>query len=97
MQFLQLSHFASRLNETFHVVIEGQDTAFVLVEAVPLQGPPTPGTVREPFSLLFHHVAAVVFPQRIYPMRHDAMGEFGIFLVPIARDRDGFVYQAVFN
>jgi hypothetical protein len=30
-------------------------------------------------------------------MSHASVGEFGIFLVPIARDRDGFIYQALFN
>jgi len=30
-------------------------------------------------------------------MKHDSLGEFGVFLVPIARDRDGFIYQALFN
>ncbi|WP_419584918.1 DUF6916 family protein [Stutzerimonas stutzeri] len=30
-------------------------------------------------------------------MRHHGLGEFGIFLVPIARDRTGFIYQALFN
>jgi hypothetical protein len=53
--------------------------------------------VRAPFSLLFRHEAAIVFPQKIYQMKHAAIGEFGIFLVPIARDRTGFIYQAVFN
>jgi hypothetical protein len=53
--------------------------------------------VREPFSLLFRNESAVLFPQRTYAMSHDGVGEFGIFLVPIARDRDGFIYQALFN
>jgi hypothetical protein len=30
-------------------------------------------------------------------MRHPRVGDVGIFLVPIARDRDGFLYQALFN
>ncbi|MDF4002140.1 hypothetical protein P3W33_01850 [Luteibacter sp. PPL552] len=97
MPFLQLSDFAARLNDTFRVTIEGQDAVFTLVEATPMPHHPVAGMVREPFSLLFHHEAAVVFPQRIYPMRNDGMGEFGIFLVPVARDRSGFIYQAVFN
>jgi hypothetical protein len=97
MQFLRLDQFAAHLNETFMVDIENVRTPFVLVEARPLQHQPMPGLVREPFSLLFRHEAAVVFPQRIYAVSNENMGEFGIFLVPIARDRDGFIYQAVFN
>ncbi|PXV59878.1 hypothetical protein SAMN04487785_101151 [Dyella jiangningensis] len=97
MSFFQLNHFAPHLNETFSVEIDQVDTPFVLVEARPLPYRPIAGMVREPFSLLFRHEAAVVFPQRTYSMKHQGLGEFGIFLVPIARDRDGFIYQALFN
>ncbi|HEX7813772.1 DUF6916 family protein [Dyella sp.] len=97
MQFLQLDHFAGHLNETFYVDIDQVRTPFVLVEARPLQYRPMPGLVRAPFSLLFRNESAILFPQRTYTMNIDGMGEFGIFLVPIARDKDGFIYQAVFN
>jgi hypothetical protein len=97
MQFMQLDQFASCLNETFMVDIDHVQTPFVLVEACPAPHRPFNGMVREPFSLLFRHESAVLFPQRTYRMRNERMGEFGIFLVPIARDRDGFIYQAVFN
>ena len=53
--------------------------------------------MRKPFSLLFRNTAAVVFPQKIYPMHHPRVGEVGIFLVPIAYEKAGFLYQAVFN
>jgi len=96
MQFLQLDQFAGHLNETFMVEIDQMRTPFVLVEARPL-GHALAGAMREPFSLLFRNEAAVVFPQRTYSMSNAGMGEFGIFLVPIARDRDGFIYQALFN
>jgi hypothetical protein len=39
----------------------------------------------------------VLFPQQIYRMRHPRLGEVGIFMVPIAQSRDGFIYQAIFN
>lgn len=97
MQFFQLNQFAAHLNETFRVEIDQVSASFVLVEARPLPSRPVMGMVREPFSLLFRHEAAVLFPQRTYSMTHERLGEFGIFLVPIARDRDGFIYQALFN
>lgn len=97
MQLFHLEHFAARLNETFKVSIDQTDVPFVLVEARPLPHRTVAGMMRAPFSLLFRHEAAVLFPQRTYSMNHEGMGEFGIFLVPIARDRDGFIYQALFN
>lgn len=97
MQIFQLDHFAAHLNETFQVEIEQVGTPFVLVEARPLPPQSSAGTLRAPFSLLFRHESVVLFPQRTYSMRHERLGEFGIFLVPVARDRDGFIYQALFN
>ncbi|QAU24848.1 hypothetical protein EO087_13315 [Dyella sp. M7H15-1] len=97
MRFLSLQDFAPHVNETFHVAVGDSRTDFMLVEVKSLPARVVPGLVRAPFSLTFHHGAAIVFPQKVYPMRHDSLGEFGIFLVPIARNRDGFLYQAIFN
>lgn len=97
MQVMQLEQFAGHLNETFTVDVAESRAPFVLVEARPLNQVPQLGQSRSPFSLLFRNEAAIVFPQRIYNMHHAGTGEFGIFLVPVARDRDGFLYQAVFN
>jgi hypothetical protein len=33
----------------------------------------------------------------MYRMEHDVLGALDLFLVPIARDEDGFQYEAVFN
>lgn len=100
MQTLTLGDFASHVNETFTVSLDhGQGNApFTLVEARPMnEGITLAGAARAPFALLFRNEAAILFPQRIYPMQHEAMGEFGIFLVPIAREQAGFLYQAIFN
>lgn len=96
MVFFQIEQFAAHVNETFDVeVVDRDGTApFMLMEVRPL---PSASAVRQAFSLLFHNSAAILFAQRTYTMRHSAMGEFGIFLVPIARDKEGFIYQAVFN
>jgi hypothetical protein len=96
MELLTLEHFAGCVNETFAAEFDGMQMEFVLVEARPL--PQTRAdTARAPFSLLFRNGAPIVFPQQIYPMRHARVGEVGIFLVPIAQERAGFLYQAVFN
>jgi len=100
MQIMTLGDFASRVNDTFTVELDqGQGKApFVLVEARPLAAETVQaGQTREPFSLLFRNEASILFPQRIYRMHHQSTGEFGVFLVPIAREQAGFLYQAVFN
>jgi hypothetical protein len=96
VQLLSLEQFAACVNETFVAALNDGTVNFTLVEARPL---PTRArdAARAPFSLLFLNTAPVLFPQQIYAMRHPRLGDIGIFLVPIAQNRDGFVYEAVFN
>lgn len=96
MDLLTLEHFAGCVNESFAADYDGMQMEFVLVEARPLPQS-HPAQLRAPFSLLFRNAAPIVFPQKIYPLRHARVGEVGIFLVPIAQERAGFLYQAVFN
>ena len=49
------------------------------------------------FSLLFHGPQSPFMPQSIYKLQHAELGTLEIFLVPVARDQDGFEYEAVFN
>lgn len=51
---------------------------------------------RTPFSLYF--LAPVLLPQQIYRLTHDGFSEpLDIFLVPIARETNGFTHEAVFT
>lgn len=95
MELLTLEHFSSHVNETFPAALNEGEVSFVLVEARGL--PPSPHAARPPFSLLFRNTASFLFPQQTYQMRHPRLGDIGIFLVPVAREREGFLYQAVFN
>jgi hypothetical protein len=96
MDILSLEHFVPRLNETFIALSDGH-APFVLVEARPLTNLKWAGMLRAPFSLLFRNESPVLFMQKIYRLKHQTLGELGIFLLPIGRDRDGFLYQAIFN
>jgi hypothetical protein len=96
MELLTLEHFAGCVNETFTAALNDMDVEFVLVEARPLESR-AQNAMRAPFSLLFRNTSPILFPQQIYAMRHARVGEVGIFLVPVAQERAGFLYQAVFN
>ena len=96
MELMTLEHFAGCVNETFYAALNDGEIEFVLVEARPVKMQ-FPNQARTPFSLLFRNTALFLFPQQIYQMRHPRIGEVGIFLVPIAREREGFLYQAIFN
>jgi len=53
---------------------------------------------QNPFTLLFRGPANVQLPQRIYRMTEPSFPEpLEIFIVPLSRDGQGCVYQAVFS
>lgn len=98
MKFLAIQDFAAAQNQTFDLTM-GADASMplTLVDVRPLAATTVAGAVRAPFSLMFRSQSAVVLPQKIYGLRNAVMGALQIFLVPVARDREGIVYQAVFN
>jgi hypothetical protein len=49
------------------------------------------------FSLVFRGPLDQPLEQGLHIMTHDTMGTESLFLVPIAREADGFHYEAVFN
>jgi hypothetical protein len=92
--YLTREMFEENLNTRFWLVAEGVEPyAIELMECV--NGYSTPR--QEQFSLRFRGDSSQVFPQRIYPIKHDSIGDFELFLVPIARDDSGTYYEAVFN
>ena len=92
---LTLQAFQAHVNAAFAPAQEtGQSTPFVLTEARALAQEPSPGG-QTPFSLLFRNAASL--PQQIHTLVHPSLGEVDIFLVPVGRDGDATVYQAVFN
>ena len=58
---------------------------------------PTDRKRRRPFSILFKIENDPPLPQDIYKVEHNEMATMELFLVPIGRDGDGFLYEAVFN
>lgn len=86
---------------TFDVLAAQLHTRFLLepgvelelIEAVDLGSTP----VHEQFSLLFRGPGGRPLPQRIYGLRHAVLGTFSIFIVPVGRDAQGVLYEAVFN
>ena len=92
-----LEHFAPRVGEGFDLDLGENGLAMTLVEAAPLPVHVFPGMMRAPFALLFRSGSPLVLPQRIYRLKNAALGSLDVFLVPVARDAKGTVYQAVFN
>jgi hypothetical protein len=49
------------------------------------------------FSLFFHGPSNPYMPQATYKLKHAQLGDIELFLVPIAKDKDGFEYEAAFT
>lgn len=89
--------FAPFLNETFSVGLGASTVEMTLVQATKGQTREWEGLRKEPFSLIFKCASPVILPQKIYPFQNPGFGSMEIFIVPVGRERDGIVYQAVFN
>jgi hypothetical protein len=51
----------------------------------------------ENFSAIFRGGLGFLLQQCIHHLEHERLGELDLFLVPIAREADGFRYEAIFN
>jgi hypothetical protein len=54
------------------------------------------GARRHPFSLIFRVRTPLHLPQGTYPLAHDQLGQLDVFLVPVGRDADGLLLEAIF-
>jgi uncharacterized protein DUF6916 len=97
VSLLTYESFGPHVNSSFSLRLGETTVDLTLTEATRQVVRPYPGMMREPFSLIFRSSSQVVLPQRMYPIKHAAMGKLDIFIVPIARDARGVVYQAVFS
>jgi hypothetical protein len=94
---LTLPRFQAALQTRFRIQSQADPhIELVLVEARALGSAPGSDDGGS-FSILFHGPARPLLPQRTYPFAHDALGTFDLFIVPVGRDRDGYLYEAVFN
>lgn len=89
--------FEPRKGESFrltHETASGElELTLASVQGTGLQGK----APREQFSLHFHGPREPVLPQQIYHLENAEMGAMDLFLVPIARDAEGMIYEAVFT
>jgi hypothetical protein len=88
--------FTKHLNTRFRITSE-QPLELELTEVKGYLSKPNEESGMERFSAFFRGPGDRYLRQRVYTLEHDVMGEFELFLVPIARDEKGFRYEAVFN
>ncbi len=93
---LTLDDFRPLVKDTFLVRAGEQETDFRLVSAQPIGEGRTNGK-RAPFSLTFQAPPEVSPVQGLYRLEHEELGTLEVFLVPVAGDREGTDFEAVFN
>jgi hypothetical protein len=83
----------------FHVTLEDGRVSLVLEEVkVVIEKHTSPRRNRDSFSLYFVGPEKVFIPQSTYSVSHDELGgPWSIFIVPVGRREDVFLYEAVFT
>ena len=89
--------FAGHLHGSFTVEVGQSAVEMTLVQATRGKPREWEGLRKEPFSLIFKCAKPVILPQKMYPFERPGFGKMDIFIVPVGRERDGIVYQAIFN
>src|SRR5258708_13798619 len=96
LETFTLATFAPHVDATFRLTLDdGERLDLRLAEAGRLGGPAIEGG-RDPFSLVFPGPLEPVPHQRIWPLRHHALGDFQIFLVPLGPRGEAMCYEAGF-
>lgn len=93
---LTLDDFQPLLEETFSARAGDKAADFRLVSAEPMAEGRSNGK-RAPFALTFQAPPEVNPVQGVYRLEHEDLGTLEVFLVPVAGDREGTDFEAVFN
>jgi hypothetical protein len=91
---LRIDDFSSHLGEVFDLK-DGESALPLKLAKVDPAG--NSGREGGAFSLIFVAAQGPFLAQRIYPIRHSALGVMEIFLVPIGPTQGGNGYQAIFT
>lgn len=97
MSILTEEEFSKHLGTEFYATLGDREVALTLAEVKAYTQDPVERERMERFSVFFDGPPDSFLPQQNFRMRHERMGEFDIFLVPISGDQKGFRYEAVFN
>ena len=78
---------------------DGQSYPLKLVEVLKIMDQHVDSRMtRDTFSMHFLGPQQPYIPQSTYSMTHETLGgPHLIFIVPISKDKDGYMYEAVFN
>lgn len=86
--------FSKHANTKFHVKLDQHPPVDLdLVEVSELKVYPQ----QEEFTIVLRGPLEAFLDQGMRVLKHDQMGEFELFIVPVSQNAEGFYYEAVFN
>jgi len=88
-------HFHPHLNTPFFIQFQQEQRAELLLDEIRNQSSETSSFHQ--FSLFFTGAIAYPLQQGTYTLTHASLPEQAIFLVPVAKTRQGYRYQACFT
>jgi hypothetical protein len=89
---VSVQSYKEQVGSSFHVMLGDDLVDIVLIDVTDKSEP-----LAEQFTLLFRGPLDRFFEQNTYDLGHDVLGLEPIFIVPVGRQADGFLYQAVFH
>ena len=89
--------FSQHVGTKFHLKADQREIELELIEVKGYTSQEIEQGGMERFSVFFAGPGDPFLPQQVYRLEHERMGEFEIFLVPVAGDGKSFRYEAVFN
>ena len=95
LEELTRTSFEPHLNSTFQ--LDHEEAGALDLELTEATDKTPEGALGEQFSLIFKGPPEPYLPQQTYALEHPALGQMGLFLVPVAQEEDGFLYEAYFN
>lgn len=97
MPKLTRTAFAPHQNTTFRLSQQTDDAPSLDLELIEVTDKTPQGFEGEQFSLIFKAPPDAPLYQQTYTLKHEAMGDIALFLVPVGQQDDGLLYEAFFN
>ncbi len=89
---LKKDGFVVACNSEFLISMIDQPIVALALQLAELRSRPAPPGFEQ-FSLLFQGPAEPALEQGIYRFQHAKLGELDLFMVPVARNREGIQYE----
>lgn len=96
MTTLTLEHFMTHIGTSFPLA-DHPPAGLVLTTAAAIPAGSGSNDGRTAFALTFQSTDTRNWGQDLYRIGHPVLGVIEVFMVPVAGDRHGVTYEAVFN